>query len=130
VHRYRSGRLFSELLFEEGGLIDTMTKSDGKYPNKEDLEPKVKGAANSGELPLADPSDSNTSDVFRKNTLDKTGENEQSAFGTNKTDTGYNKPQSVDQSPIEEQNKEDSKFDQETHDKWNKEKPNEDPFKP
>jgi hypothetical protein len=119
-----------ESLFEEGGSIDTMTKSDGKYPNKEDLEPKVKGAANSDELPLADPSDSNTSDVFRKNTLDKTGENEQSAFGTYKTDTGYNKPQSDDQSPFEELNKEDSKFDQETHDKWNQEKPNEDPFKP
>ena len=62
-----------------------MTKSDGKYPNKEDLEPKVKGIANSDELPLADPSDSNTSDVFRKNTLVKTGEDEQSAFGTYKT---------------------------------------------
>src|SRR3954453_4506047 len=85
-------RLFSELLFEEGGLIDTMTKSDGKYPNKEDLEPKVKGIANSDELPLADPSDSNTSDVFIENTLVKTGEHEQSAFGTYKTDTGYNKP--------------------------------------
>ena len=48
-----------------------MTKSDGKYPNKEDLEPKVPGAASSDELPLADPSDSNTSDIFRKNALEK-----------------------------------------------------------
>lgn len=112
-----------------------MTKSDGKYPNKEDLEPKVKGVAHSDELPLADPSDSNTSDVFRKNTLKKTGENEQSAYGTYKTDTGYNKPKSDEQSPFgeenkEDNNKEDNNFDQETHDKWNQEKPNEDPFKP
>ncbi|KAA0955822.1 hypothetical protein FQ087_14640 [Sporosarcina sp. ANT_H38] len=121
---------FSEVPFEEGGLEDNMTKSDGKYPNKEDLEPKVKGVANSDELPLADPSDSNTSDVFRKNSLNKTGENEQSAFGTYKTDTGYNKPKSDEQYSVGEENKEDSKFDQETHDKWNEEKPNEDPFKP
>jgi len=119
-----------ESLFKEGGSVDTMTKSDGKYPNKEDLEPKVKGVANSDELPLADPSDSNTSDVFRKNTLKKTGENEQSAYGTYKTDTGYNKPSMDEQYLFEEKNKEDNKFDQETHDKWNKEKPNEDPFKP
>lgn len=119
-----------ESLFKEGGSIDTMTKSDGKYPNKEDLEPKVKGVANSDELPLADPSDSNTSDVFRKNTLDKTGENEQSAYGTYKTDTGYNKPRSGEQYPFGEKHQEDNKFDQETHEKWNKEKPNEDPFKP
>jgi len=119
-----------ETLFEEGGAVDTMTKSDGKYPNKEDLEPKVKGVANSDELPLADPSDSNTSDEFRKNALKKTGENEQSAYGTYKTDTGYNKPRADEQSPLGEANKEDSKFDHETHEKWNKEKPNEDPFKP
>lgn len=119
-----------ESLFKEGGLIDIMTKSDGMYPNKEDLEPKVKGAANSDELPLADPSDSNTSDVFRENSLDKTGNHEQSAYGTYKADTGYNKPRSDEQDPSGEKNKEDNKFDQETHDKWNKEKPNEDPFKP
>ena len=126
-----------ESLFKEGGLIDIMTKSDGTYPNKEDLEPKVKGAANSDELPLADPSDSNTSDVFRENALGKTGENEQSAYGTyktdtgyNKTDTGYNKPKSGERFPFGETTKDANSFDQKTHDKWNQEKPNEDPFKP
>ena len=67
-----------------------MTKSDGKYPNKEDLEPKVPGAASSDELPLADPSDSNTSDIFRKNALEIVGEHSQSAFGANKPDASYN----------------------------------------
>lgn len=110
-----------------------MTKSDGKYPNKEDLEPNVKGMPNSDELPLADPSDSNTSHIFRENEQDKTGENKPSAFGTNKVDnpdTGYNKPKSGERFPFGENTKENSNFDQHTHDKWNKEKPNEDPFKP
>jgi hypothetical protein len=110
-----------------------MTKSNGKYPNKEDLEPNVKGMLNSDELPLADPSDSNTSEVFRENEQEKTGEDKLSAYGANKVsnpDTGYDKPKTGERFTFGETNKDTHSFDQETHDKWNKEKPNEDPFKP
>lgn len=109
-----------------------MTKSNGKYPNKEDLEPKVRGATNPGELPLADPADSNVTDVFRKNAQDKTGENEQSAFGANKvgTDTGFTKPKLGEQFPYGDRETYNHTFNQHIHDKWNEEKPNEDPFKP
>ena len=110
-----------------------MTKSDGNYPNKDDLEPNVKGMSKSDELPLADPSDSNTSEVFRENEQEETGENKPSAFAENKinnTNTGNNKPVSGVGSPNGEVDKEKSNFDQHTHEKWNKEKPNEDPFKP
>ena len=110
-----------------------MTKSDGKYPNKEDLEPNIKGMSKSDELPLADPSDSNTTEVFRENEQEETGENKPSAFGSNKMDNpnkGDSKPKSGEGYPYGEVDKENSNFDQHTHDKWNKEKPNEDPFKP
>lgn len=110
-----------------------MTKSDGKYPNKEDLEPNVKGMGNYDELPLADPSDSNVSAIFRENEMEKTGENKPSAFATNKVDnlgTGYNKPKSDERILVSESNKENSNFNQQTHDEWNKEKPNERPFRP
>jgi hypothetical protein len=106
-----------------------MTKSDGKYPNKKDLEPKVAGVTNSDELPLADPADSNTWDVFRKNVQETTGENDQSAYGANKPNASYNNPNPDNHFPggIGEH---DRKFNQQSHDKWNKEKPNENPFKP
>lgn len=124
---------FSGSPYEEGGFNVDMTKSDGKYPNKEDLEPNIKGMPNSDELPLADPSDSNTSEVFRENEREETGENKPSAFGSNKTNNtnpGLNKPVSDERYPSNEDNKENNNFDQHTHDKWNEEKPNENPFKP
>ncbi len=105
-----------------------MTKSDGKYPNKEDFEPKVAGVGKSDELPLADPSDSNVTEVFRKNEQKKTGENEPSAFATNKVDSGYDKPKSGERFPLGDED--DREFNQESHDKWNGEKTNNVPAKP
>lgn len=107
-----------------------MTKSDGKYPNKEDLKPKVPGVTNSDELPLADPSDSNTSEVFLKNAQEKSGEHKQSAYGANKPDASYNSPKPGESFPDGDRNEYNRQFNQLSHDKWNKEKPNEDPFKP
>lgn len=107
-----------------------MTKSDGNYPNKEDFEPKVAGVGKSDELPLADPSDSNVTDVFRKNEQKKTGEDEPSAFATNKVDSNYNKPNSEESSPLADKDEYDREFNQESHDKWNGEKTNNVPAKP
>jgi len=107
-----------------------MTKSDGKYPNKEDFEPKVAGVGKSDELPLADPSDSNVTEVFRKNEQKKTGENEPSAFSINKVDSDYNKPKSEERFSHENEDESDREFNQESHDKWNGEKTNNVPAKP
>ncbi|WP_318614814.1 hypothetical protein [Sporosarcina sp. YIM B06819] len=107
-----------------------MTKSDGKYPNKEDFEPKVAGVVNTDELPLADPADSNVTDVFRKNAQGKTGENEPSAFAANKADNGYDKPKSDEPFPFDDKEEPDREFNQESHDKWNGEKTNNVPAKP
>ncbi len=106
-----------------------MTKSDGKYPNKNDLEPKVVGDATPGELPLADPADSNMTDVFRKNEQDKTGENKQSAFGANKAEAGDNKPKPSERFPDGDRENYEANFDQQSHDKWNDQKQNTDPLK-
>ena len=47
-----------------------MTIQDGKYPNKKDLEPKVKKKNNkvgpADELPLADPADSNVTHEYHE----------------------------------------------------------------
>ncbi len=107
-----------------------MTKSDGKYPNKEDLETKVPGVTNPDELPLADPSDSNTSDVFQKNAQEKAGVHIQSAYGANKPDTGYNSLKPGERFPYGDRKEYERQFNQLSHDKWNEVKPNEDPFKP
>ncbi|MET3575546.1 hypothetical protein ACFFIY_02325 [Bhargavaea ullalensis] len=50
------------------------------YPNKRDYDPQ-RGDRNEGELPLADPSDSDHTHEFRENAKDKTGQNDESAFG-------------------------------------------------
>ncbi|MBD7908745.1 hypothetical protein [Sporosarcina gallistercoris] len=64
-----------------------MTIQDGKYPNKEDLEPKVpkpgKPAGPTDELPLSDPADSNFTHEFRENEKDKTAEHAPSAYTEN-----------------------------------------------
>ncbi|WP_039042666.1 hypothetical protein [Sporosarcina sp. ZBG7A] len=61
-----------------------MTIKDGKYPNKEDLEPKVpkqgKPAGPADELPLSDPADSNFTQEFLENEREKTGEHAPSVF--------------------------------------------------
>lgn len=107
-----------------------MTKSDGKYPNKEDFEPKVAGVGKSDELPLADPATSNVTEVFRRNAQKKTGENEPSAFATNKVNSGYNNPNPGDRFPFGDKEAYDRQFNQESHDKWNGEKTNNVPAKP
>ncbi len=68
-----------------------MTIKDGKYPNKEDLEPKVpkqgKPAGPADELPLSDPADSNYTHEFLENERDETGEHAPSIFTENEEKT-------------------------------------------
>lgn len=74
-----------------------MDKDHKNYPNKRDYDPQ-RGDRNEGELPLADPSDSDHTDEFRENANDQTGKNDESAFGENEdkqrneqqSDKGYN----------------------------------------
>lgn len=62
-----------------------MSKKMDKYPNKKDYEPYIgKYAKDDGELPLADPSESNATEVFRKNESKQDEEQHQSAYGQNK----------------------------------------------
>lgn len=49
------------------------------YPNARDYDPQ-RGDRNEGELPLADPSESNSTDIFRENEDEDTGKGEPSAF--------------------------------------------------
>ncbi|WP_432353894.1 hypothetical protein [Sporosarcina sp. A2] len=68
-----------------------MTIQDGTYPNKHDLEPKVKKqgkvARPTDELPLSDPADSNFTQEFRENEHDETGEQTPSIFTENEQNT-------------------------------------------
>jgi len=62
-----------------------MSKKMDKYPNKADYEPNVdKHSSEDGELHLADPSESNETEVFRKNEFKKSDESKPSAFSENK----------------------------------------------
>lgn len=65
-----------------------MAKRNSKYPNKSDYKPNVdmymEIGESFGELPLSDPSESNSTKVFRKNESKTEGENEPSAFHQNK----------------------------------------------
>lgn len=62
-----------------------MPKKNDNYPNKADYEPNVdKNTVDTGELPLADPSESNATEVFRENEAKTEDEQTPSAFGENK----------------------------------------------
>lgn len=64
-----------------------MTKPYSDYPNKADFEPNVdkhlKEGQDTGELPLADPAESNTTKEFRENETATEGEQRPSAFNEN-----------------------------------------------
>ena len=63
-----------------------MTIKNDKYPNKADYEPNIdKHLPNGDELPLSDPSESNTTKEFRTNEAKTEGENKPSAFNENKS---------------------------------------------
>ncbi len=105
-----------------------MTINNGKYPNKKDLEPKVtlhdgrKGP--SDELPLADPSDSNSIETFRKNADEKTTEHKPSAYSENKKEQtpSYNNPTLGERFPYGDREKYNREFNQQAHTVWNKHK--------
>lgn len=62
-----------------------MPKKIKNYPNKSDYKPYLdKYNKDNGELPLADPSESNSHEVFRENESEKEGEHKPSAFDENK----------------------------------------------
>jgi hypothetical protein len=66
-----------------------MTRHEN-YPNARDYDPQ-RGDRNEGELPLADPSESNSTDIFRENEDEDDGKDEPSAFeGDEGPDKGYN----------------------------------------
>ncbi|WP_185790715.1 mechanosensitive ion channel [Bhargavaea beijingensis] len=88
----------------QGEGEEDMTKHED-YPNKRDYDPQ-RGNRNEGELPLADPSESNSTDVFRENEDDKTGKGEPSAFeGDEGRDKGYNDTAPNEQYPGDDQDR-------------------------
>ncbi|MFS0576830.1 hypothetical protein AB1K83_14420 [Sporosarcina sp. 179-K 3D1 HS] len=103
-----------------------MITNKDKYPNKEDYEPR--GIVRSGELPLSDPSDSNVSDVFRKNELTKTGANKPSAFNENKKESvkEMGQPNLSVEFGMEQPS---YTFNKDVHKKWNDLNPKENPVR-
>ncbi|WP_153733087.1 hypothetical protein [Sporosarcina obsidiansis] len=107
-----------------------MTIVDGKYPNKKDLEPKVKDeiyggkkAKRSDELPLADPADSDSTTVFRENAQDRTGEHKPSAYSQNKSPSqNYHDLKPGEQFPYGDQEEYNRQYNQQAHDEWNEHK--------
>ncbi|KZE36906.1 hypothetical protein AV656_14100 [Bhargavaea cecembensis] len=63
---------------QPGKGAEIMTRHEN-YPNARDYDPQ-RGDRNEGELPLADPSESNSTDIFRENENEDTGNDEPSAF--------------------------------------------------
>lgn len=63
-----------------------MTKNHENYPNEEDYKPKIdKYGKDNGELPLADPAESNSTKTFRENEArEDERANKKSAFGQSK----------------------------------------------
>lgn len=98
-----------------------------KYPNKEDYEPR--GIVRSEELPLSDPSDSNVSEVFRKNELTKTGANKPSAFNENKKDASTKEPALTVPSDENGAGEQSYTFNKDVHKKWNELNPKENPIR-
>ncbi|CAM3237326.1 hypothetical protein FITA111629_11605 [Filibacter tadaridae] len=105
-----------------------MTIKDGKYPNKEDLEPKVAHPNGrmtpTDELPLADPSDSNSTDTFRDNAQDKKGEHKPSAYNENKKNVkpSTNNPKLSGNIPSREREQSNQEFNVQAHSEWNEHK--------
>ncbi len=105
-----------------------MTINDGKYPNKIDLEPKVTlpngQTAPSDELPLADPSDSNSIETFRKNADETTTEHKPSAYSENKKEQSpsYNNPKPGEQFPFGDREQYNQEFNAQAHTQWNEHK--------
>jgi len=66
---------------------DLMAKHNDKYPNKADFEPNRDLHLKDGgeELPLSDPSESDSTEVFRENETNDKGEHKPSAFSENKS---------------------------------------------
>ncbi|WP_153723369.1 hypothetical protein [Sporosarcina cascadiensis] len=107
-----------------------MTIIDGKYPNKKDLEPKVKDMSDKNKrvidpdaLPLADPADSDSTAVFRENAQGETGEHKPSAYSQNKSPSqNYHDLKPGEQFPFGDQEEYNRKFNQEAHGQWNEHK--------
>lgn len=107
-----------------------MTIVDGKYPNKKDLEPKVKDTHTDGnkakrpdELPLADPADSDSTVTFRENAQDHTGEHKPSAYSQNKSPSqNYHDLTPGEQFPYGDQEEYNRKYNHEAHEQWNEHK--------
>lgn len=110
-----------------------MTIVDGKYPNKRDLTPKVKemdeqtdaveGVVVPDELPLADPADSDSSESFRENAQDDSGEHKPSAYSQNKSPSqNYHDLTPGEQFPYGDQEEYNREYNTEAHDQWNQHK--------
>ncbi len=62
-----------------------MPKKIKNYPNESDYKPYLdKYNKDNGELPLADPSESNSPEVFKENQTEKEEKHKPSAFDENK----------------------------------------------
>lgn len=112
-----------------------MTSINGKYPNEKDYDPKVEKVEEHNdenvvedvvvpdELPLADPSDSDSSVAFRENAQDTTGEHQPSAYGQNKSPSqNYHDLTPGERFPYGDQEAYNRKYNHEAHDQWNEHK--------
>lgn len=102
-----------------------MTITNEKYPNKQDYALKMmhprKGVIFLEELPLADPSTSNSTDTFVKNARKKVNDDRPSAYGINKT-RSEGSPKTVlhsETSTFIDYATNERAFNKTAHDKWN-----------
>lgn len=102
-----------------------MTRKNEKYPNKQDYALKMmhprKGVIFLEELPLADPSTSNSTDIFVKNARKQVNDDQPSAYGINKT-RSEGSPKTVlpsGKSTFIDYATNEKAFNKSAHDKWN-----------
>lgn len=98
-----------------------MLNNPNKYPTKDDYEPRVhhpeKGVIRTNELPLADPADSNSDEIFRKNAHSEDGKQQPSAYSENKLSSTNGTRTTQEQPSFEGQ-----QHNYKAHEQWNEHK--------
>lgn len=98
-----------------------MQKNPNNYPTKDDYEPRVfhpkKGVIRTEELPLADPADSNSDEIFRINEHSEDGKHQPSAYSENKLESSGS-PLATTHQPISTL----KEYNDNAHEKWNEHK--------
>lgn len=105
-----------------------MTTVDGKYPNKKDLAPKVEIEKEKvvipDELPLADPADSDSGAAFAETAQqDGDAKHKPSAYSQNKSPSqNHHELKKGEESPSDDQEENNRKYNSEAHGQWNEHK--------